>query len=97
MTVPVISLGGKGVISVISNLFPEQMNTMTFAALAGDYAVASQMQKSMLPWTDFLGCEVNPIPVKAAMARLGYDCGLGRLPLTPLSPANCKILDKLLK
>ena len=95
MTVPVLSLGGKGVISVISNLFPEQMNLMTYAALDGDFDTASALQCNMLPWTDFLGCEVNPIPIKAAMAKFGLDCGPGRLPLTPLSLANQERLMNL--
>ena len=88
LTVPILSLGGKGVISVMSNLFPEQMNLMTYAALDGDFDTAAALQCHMLPWTDFLGCEVNPIPIKAAMAAIGYDCGPGRLPLTPLSPEH---------
>lgn len=96
LTVPILSLGGKGVISVISNLFPEQMNLMTYAALDGDFDTAAALQCHMLPWTDFLGCEVNPIPIKAAMAAYGYDCGPGRLPLTPLSPANQKVLSSLM-
>lgn len=95
LTVPILSLGGKGVISVISNLFPEQMNIMTFAALDGDFDTAAALQCRMLPWTDFLGCEVNPIPIKAAMTRFGYDCGPGRLPLTPLSPAHQAKLEEL--
>lgn len=97
LTVPILSLGGKGVISVISNLFPEQMNLMTYAALDGDFDTACALQCHMLPWTDFLSCEVNPIPIKAAMAALGYDCGDGRLPLTPLSPANQKVLSALIQ
>ncbi len=97
LTVPILSLGGKGVISVISNLFPEQMNLMTYAALDGDFDTASALQCHMLPWTDFLGCEVNPIPIKAAMAAFGYDCGPGRLPLTPLSPAHQQVLCDLAK
>ncbi len=95
LTVPILSLGGKGVISVISNLFPEQMNLMTFAALDGDFDTAAALQCRMLPWTDFLGCEVNPIPIKAAMAHFGFDCGPGRLPLTPLSPAHQAKLKEL--
>lgn len=95
LTVPILSLGGKGVISVISNLFPEQMNLITYAALDGDFDSAAALQCHMLPWTDFLGCEVNPIPIKAAMAAYGYDCGPGRLPLTPLSPGNQKVLSSL--
>ena len=96
LTVPILSLGGKGVISVISNLFPEQMNLMTYAALDGDFDTAAALQCHMLPWTDFLSCEVNPIPIKAAMAAFGYDCGTGRLPLTPLSTANQKVLASLI-
>lgn len=95
MTVPVLSLGGKGVISVISNLFPEQMNLMTFAALDGDFDTAAALQCQMLPWTDFLGSEVNPIPIKAAMAHFGFDCGECRLPLTSLSCVNQSTLEKL--
>lgn len=95
LTVPILSLGGKGVISVASNLFPEQMNLMTFAALDGDFDTACAIQCDLLPWTDFLGCEVNPIPIKAAMAHYGLDCGNGRLPLTPLSPANLAVLEQL--
>ena len=97
LTVPILSLGGKGVISVISNLFPEQMNMMTYAALDGDFDTAAELQCRMLPWTDFLSCEVNPIPIKAAMARCGYDCGECRLPLTPLSDKNQIALAKLLQ
>lgn len=95
MTVPILSLGGKGVISVISNLFPEQMNLMTFAALDGDFDSAAELQCRMLKWTDFLGCEVNPIPIKAAMTKFGYDCGPCRLPLTALSSAHQATLEKL--
>ena len=83
--------------SVISNLFPEQMNIMTYAALDGDFDTAAALQSRMLPWTDFLGCEVNPIPIKAAMAAYGLDCGTGRLPLTPLSSQNQLLLRKLME
>lgn len=96
MTVPVISLGGSGVISVSSNVFPEQMQAMTQAALAGDFRSAANLQLSLIPLTDLLFCEVNPIPVKAAMKILGYDCGNCRLPLTPLLPENERKLKELL-
>lgn len=95
LTVPILSLGGMGVISVASNLLPEQMNLMTFAALDGDFDTAAAVQCDLLLLTDFLGCEVNPIPIKAAMAHYGLDCGNCRLPLTSLSPANQKILEQL--
>lgn len=96
LTVPIISLGGKGVISVASNLFPEEMNTMLFAALDGDFDTAAALQCDLQPLMEMLFCEVNPIPIKAAMKKIGYDCGECRLPLTPLSAANQKKLDQLL-
>lgn len=96
MTVPFISVGASGVISVVSNLFPEETAYMTDAALDGDFDSASAIQQRMHPWTQFLSCEVNPIPVKAAMAALGLDCGKGRLPLTELSANNQAKLKDLL-
>ena len=95
LTVPILSLGGKGVISVLSNLLPEEMALMTNAALDGDFDTAAALQATLLPWTDFLSCEVNPIPIKAAMAHYGFDCGIGRLPLTPLSESGYEKLKKL--
>lgn len=88
MTVPVISLGGSGVISVVSNVVPEQTQAMAHAALAGNFYAAARMQLELLPLTEALFCEVNPIPVKAAMKHLGFDCGNCRLPLTPLLPEH---------
>ncbi|MBE6947114.1 MAG: 4-hydroxy-tetrahydrodipicolinate synthase [Ruminococcaceae bacterium] len=96
MTVPALSLGAKGVISVLSNLLPQQMCMMAYSALEGDFETAAALQRKLLPWTDFLFKEVNPIPIKAAMAEAGYDCGIGRLPLTPLSQENQALLRKLL-
>lgn len=88
MAVPTIALGGKGVISVLSNVFPAKTSAMIHAALSADYATASALQCDLLPLIDLLFCEVNPIPVKAAMKIIGYDCGGCRLPLTNLSPKN---------
>lgn len=82
MTVPVISLGGQGVISVISNLYPEKVAAMTDAALDGDFDTAAALQTEMLELCDLMFSEVNPIPVKAALKCMGYDCGGCRLPLT---------------
>ena len=87
-TVPVMSLGGQGVISVLSNICPEETNAMVQAAISGDYTTASQIQCSLLQLIELLFCEVNPIPVKEAMKLIGYDCGTCRLPLTSLSRAN---------
>ena len=83
--VPVISMGGKGVISVLSNVFPKETALMTEAALDGDFDTASALQLELLPLIDLLFCEVNPIPVKEAMKCIGYDCGECRLPLTRLT------------
>ena len=84
-TVPVMSLGGKGVISVLSNILPVETAAMANAALAGDFDTASALQCQLLPLIELLVCEVNPIPVKAAMKYIGYDCGPCRMPLCELS------------
>ncbi len=91
---PVLSLGGQGVISVLSNLLPRETLTMAQAALDGDFDTASALQCQLQPIVDLLFCEVNPIPVKAAMKHMGFDCGGCRLPLTDLSPEN---KDKMIK
>lgn len=88
LIVPSISLGAKGVISVLSNLFPIRTQAMTTAALNGDLETASALQKSFQSLIELLFCEPNPIPVKAAMKYLGYDCGFPRLPLTELTQEN---------
>lgn len=85
MIVPVISLGGKGVISVLSNVYPELTAAMTDAALAGDFDTAAALQCSLQPVIESLFCEVNPIPVKEAMSLIGYDCGSCRPPLTSIN------------
>lgn len=93
-TVPVISLGGQGVISVLSNLLPEETDSMALAALNGDLDTAAALQRDLLPLIDLLFCEVNPIPVKEAMKLIGYDCGRCRLPLTGLSNENLNKLKR---
>ncbi len=95
--VPVISLGGLGVISVLSNVAPVETQAMAQAALAGDFDTAASLQIGLLPLIDLLFSEVNPIPVKAAMAILGYDCGPCRMPLTPLGRENYKKLEAFLR
>lgn len=96
-TVPAISLGGQGVISVLSNVFPEETDMMVQAALDGDLDTAGSMQCDLMPLIDLLFCEVNPIPVKEALKIMGYDCGGYRLPLTPISNENKEKLTKYLK
>ena len=91
--VPVISLGGKGVISVISNIFPAETVAMTNAALSGDFTTAAALQSTLMPLIDLMFCEVNPIPVKYAMSKIGFDCGGCRLPLAHLNSENKKRID----
>lgn len=91
-----IALGGSGVISVLSNLLPQQTISLATAALDGDFDTASDLQIRLQPLIEALFSEVNPIPIKAAMKLMGYDCGECRLPLTPASQTTVKNLKKLL-
>ena len=88
LIVPAMSLGALGVISVLSNVCPRETADMANAAIAGDFDTASDLQCQLQPLVELLFCEVNPIPVKAAMRYLGYDCGGCRLPLTELTKEN---------
>ena len=92
----VMALGGSGVISVLSNVLPLETQAMAEAALDGDFDTAADLQIGLLPLIEVLFCEVNPIPVKAAMKLIGYDCGPCRLPLTPMGQQNLERLRKLL-
>lgn len=92
-TVPVMSVGGQGIISVVSNVFPKEMVLMTDAALQGDYQSAAKWQTNLQYITDLMFCEVNPIPVKYAMKKIGFDCGDCRLPLGPLNETDRAKLD----
>ena len=86
--VPIMALGGKGVISVLSNVAPAATVEMCRRMLAGDVAGARELQLKYLPLIDALFCEVNPIPDKAAMAAMGYGENSLRLPLTCMEPAH---------
>ena len=92
LTVPMISMGGKGTISVLSDVCPREAVAMTEAALSGDFATAAQWQCRLLPLINCLFSEVNPIPVKAAVSAMGYGEEVLRLPLTPMEPENRKKL-----
>ena len=94
---PVMSLGGSGVISVLSNVLPVETQALAKAALAGDFDTAAALQLELQPLIELLFCEVNPIPVKEAMKIIGFDCGNCRLPLTSLSHDNKLKLEQLLK
>ena len=88
LTVPMMSMGGTGCISVLSNVVPGMAVEMTDAALAGDFAKAAQLQCRMLPLINCLFSEVNPIPAKAAVSAMGFGQENLRLPLTPMEPAT---------
>ena len=91
-TVPIMSLGGKGCISVLSNVLPKKASEMCAKMLSGDVKGAAKMQLEYLPLINALFSEVNPIPVKAAMAAMGWCEDYLRLPLTPMEPAHREAL-----
>ncbi len=86
--VPIMSLGGKGVISVLSNVLPEETHKMCELCLNGNFSGAADLQLKYLHFINTLFCEVNPIPVKTAMAELGYCDVEMRLPLCEMEDAN---------
>lgn len=95
--VPVLSLGGKGVISVLSNILPYETSRMVHSYLDGDVKTSLDLQLEYLKLTNALFCEVNPIPVKAALAAMGYGENALRLPLTPIEKAHEEKLFSLMK
>lgn len=94
---PILSLGGKGVISVLSNLLPGKTNEICQKFFLGDIAGARALQLHYLPLINALFSEVNPIPAKAAMAAMGYGENSLRLPLTPMSEDKAKVLYDIMK
>lgn len=96
MTVPVMSLGGIGVISVFANVMPKEMHEITQLCLNGDYKKAAESHLHYLELMNALFCDVNPIPVKAAMNMMGYNCGECRLPLVPLSDKSYSYLKSVM-
>ena len=94
---PILSLGGKGVISVWSHVAPKKVHDMVYAFLDGDVETAQKLQLEAIDVIGALFCEVNPIPVKAAMNMLGYKVGTVRAPLTELTDAHKEVLKKALK
>ncbi len=89
---PILSLGGIGVISVLSNLMPEYTHTMIQKFLDGNIDIATKMQLDAIPLIKSLFSEVNPIPVKAGLNLLGYNYGIPRLPLTKMTEEKESIL-----
>lgn len=92
--VPLLSVGGIGVISVVANIAPKVMHDMVISFLEGDAKRAKELQLSIKPLNDALFCEVNPIPVKTAMNLLGYSVGMLRLPLVDMAEKNLDYLKK---
>ena len=95
--VPLLSLGGIGVISVLSNVAPAYVHDMVYRYLSGDIEGSCKMQLDALPMCDALFYEVNPIPVKAALNLMGKEAGPLRAPLTEIEPAHREQLEKVMK
>ena len=95
--VPLLALGGIGVISVLSNVAPAYVHDMCYKFFSGDIAGSRKMQLDALPLVDALFCEVNPIPVKTALNMMGMGAGAFRMPLCEMEEANAKRLEKALK
>ena len=92
--IPILALGGKGVISVLSNVAPKQTHYICQAFFDGDTAKAAKLQIEAIPLVGALFCEVNPIPVKKAIELQGRDTGVVRRPLTEMEPQNAERLKK---
>ena len=98
LNLPILAIGGAGVISVVSNIAPKQVKEVYNLVKSGDYDGANKLQDSLLPLIDACFCEVNPIPVKQALNMLGFDAGIPRPPLTELEEEHkSKLLLELKK
>lgn len=95
--VPILSLGGLGVISVLSNVAPEETHDIVEMYLDGDVRGSMELQLKAIPLVDQLFCEVNPIPVKAGMNLMGFEVGPLRMPLTEMEDANKENLKAAMK
>jgi len=97
MVVPLMSVGGKGVISVVANVAPKDTHDMVAKFLEGDVKGSAELQFKLNPLVEALFLEVNPIPVKTAMNLMGFNTGKLRLPLTEMSDSNLKVLKQRMK
>ena len=95
--VPILSLGGKGVISVLSNICPQETHDIVAKFMAGDVEGSRDLQLKALPLVHALFCEVNPIPVKTALNLMGMEVGPLRLPMTPMEEANRQRLTQAMR
>lgn len=97
LNLPILAIGGAGLISVSSNIFPRETKQLYEAVKRGDLGEANGLQDKMLPVIDLLFCEVNPIPAKAAADMIGLEGGIPRAPLTEMEPAHKEQLRAALK
>lgn len=95
--VPILSMGGRGCISVLSNVLPKRTRDICTLFWNGDFRAAAELQGDLIPLINALFCEVNPIPVKAAVAAMGLCDNMVRPPLTPMEPANYEKLIALMR
>lgn len=95
--VPILSLGGLGVISVLSNIYPKYVHDLVMDYLTGNWQKATASQVYAIPLINALFSEVNPIPIKYAVSKIGFKAGLPRLPLIELSDKNKEKIDHLMK
>lgn len=97
LTLPLLSLGGHGVVSVISNLYPKEMSTMVRAALNGNFEEARSIHNKLLPMMKGAFIETNPSPIKGAMKYAGMDTGEVRLPLVKLTNENVGLIETIVE
>ena len=97
LTLPLMAVGGKGVISVVANIVPRDVADLTRAFLSGDWKRARELHLKLFPLCQAMFCETNPIPVKTAMALMGMIGGELRMPLCPMSEANLSKLKAALR
>ena len=97
LNLPILAIGGAGLISVASNIIPKETKEMYLAVKAGDLKKANELQDKMLPVIDAMFIEVNPIPAKAAADLIGLEGGSPRAPLTPLEPAHLEEMKRVLR
>jgi 4-hydroxy-tetrahydrodipicolinate synthase len=97
LTLPLMAVGGKGVISVVANIVPRDVADLTRAFLSGDWKRARELHLKLFPLCQAMFCETNPIPVKTAMALMGMIGGELRLPLCPMSEANLSKLKAAMR
>lgn len=97
LVVPLMSMGGSGVISVLANVAPQKVSEMVHACLDGDYPKAAAIQIEAIPMIKALFCETSPIPVKTALNLMGWKVGECRMPLTTMEESNRRVLEAAMK